>query len=295
MDEFKFFIIPRGRTGGTLLATMLNAHPRVSMGYEIYPDLLQRTDGAAYTPAELIDRLEASRSDDNESWVKALSRDGFRTFAARARRSGIEPQLLLDALSAFAAEGRTLERLDQKLDLIDNLLRRQGEQAGKPYLGSKMRVEPEVLFARHPSAVYLMMLRDGRDVLDSRMKVGNFRTSPADCAREWRDDLLGFEAFLASSGARGCLVAYEQLVSDPESVLRPIMALAELEFDPLMVDFVKAEQSLFDNAHGHLSARQLSAGLSDASVGRWRDGLDAEQLRAFTEVAGDTLLHYGYK
>ena len=251
--------------------------------------------GISFSPEELMRRLEVARNSNNEVWAKGLASDGFRVFTARARRSGIEPMLLLRALSEFSEQGRKLVTLDERLDLIDFLLQCQAEEIGKPYLGSKMRVAPQALFARHSSAVYLMMLRDGRDVLDSRMKVGNFNTSPADCAREWRDDLLGFENFLVTSGAKGCLVPYEKLVDCPEAVLAPIMELANLEFDPLMADFANARQALFKNAHGHLSAKQLSGGLSDVSVGRWREGLDAEQLRAFTEVAGDTLLRYGYE
>ncbi|HIB01017.1 MAG TPA: hypothetical protein EYO31_03795, partial [Phycisphaerales bacterium] len=150
MADFKFFIIPRSRTGGTLLATMLNAHPEVSMGYEIYPDLLIGADGNPFLSTELIQRLDNSRTADNEQWVKSLEIDNFRTFASRARRSGLEPQTLIDILIQFDSEGNSLELISGRMDFIEALLNRQAYEVNKPFVGGKMRVDPEILFARHP-------------------------------------------------------------------------------------------------------------------------------------------------
>jgi hypothetical protein len=84
MPEIKIFIIPRGRTGGTLLATMLNAHRQISMGYELYPDKLSDERGAPYAIEDLIQRLRASAADEPEQWLNRLERSNFRTFCARA-------------------------------------------------------------------------------------------------------------------------------------------------------------------------------------------------------------------
>ncbi|MDB4470715.1 sulfotransferase [Deltaproteobacteria bacterium] len=294
MADFKFFIIPRARTGGTLLATMLNAHPEISMCYEIYPDLLLDSGGSAFVPKELLRRLKIARRADFESWVKALGRDNFRVFAARARRSGIEPPALLLALKDFVKGKRSLDMLDDRLDLIDLLLHGQAKHVGKGYVGGKMRTEPNVLYRRHPQAVFLMTLRDGRDVLDSRLKVGSFKATPADCAHEWCDALETFEGFLRDTGAKGCLVRYEDMVAAPEKLLTPVMALAGLSFDPLMVNFTQVAQPLFKNAHGHLSAKQLSGGLNSSSIGRWRNGLSSQQVDEFMAIAGDEMRRYGY-
>jgi hypothetical protein len=294
MANFKFFIIPRARTGGTLLATMLNAHPRVTMGYEIYPHLLLDSSDTPFLPSILIQRLTAAKTTQNEQWVKSLENDNFRVFASRARRSGLEPQILIDVIAKFEKEGQNLESLGGRLDLIDALLERQAIDANKPFVGGKMRVEPEMLFVRHPEAVYLMMLRDGRDVLDSRLKVGDFKATPESCAREWSEDIIGFEDFLKKTGARGCLVPYEKLVNNPEKVLFSIMEMAGLEFHPQMVDFTNANQPLFNSSHGHLSANQLSEGLSAASIGRWKNGLSSKQLKEFMSVASGLMIRFGY-
>lgn len=139
-----------------------------------------------------------------------------------------------------------------------------------------------------------MMLRDGRDVLASRLNVGNFRQSPTDVAREWTEALGDFEQFLRQTDATGQLVRYEALVSDPQASLAPIVGLLGLEFDPRMVAFEQQDQPLFRNPHGQLSARQLQAGLSDASIGRWTGELSRAQLDEFMAIAGPTLARFGY-
>jgi hypothetical protein len=294
MPKIMFFIIPRGRTGGTLLATMLNAHPQISMGYEMYPHLLLCSNRHPYCLKELVTRLNKSQKNDNELWVKSLEQDNFRVFASRARRSGIEPKILLEALRNCIKGGGSLTSLDGRLDFIDILLELQASNCGKQFVGSKMRVDPEDLHRRHPKAIYLMMVRDGRDVLDSRLKVGKFNTSPNRCAQEWCADLLGFEEFLKQTGANGCFVSYEKLVANPKEILTSIMGMASLPFDPIMVDFTDTKQPLFTNSHGHLSSEQLSKGLNDSSVGRWRNGLTKEEVDSFMEIAEKTMFRFGY-
>ncbi len=294
MAKIKIFIIPRSRTGGTLLATMLNAHPKISMGYEIFPSLLFSADNQSYTPRELVGRLDAAQNANFELWVKNLERDSFRVFALRARRSGIEPPDILNELTKLIDTQRTLGSLDDKLDFIDSILQKQAIKASKPIVGAKMRVDPEILYDRHPDAIFLMMLRDGRDVLDSRLNVGNFNTSPAATAQEWQNDLASFEKFLTKRNAKGCLVPYEELVCTPEKILAPIVEQAGIRFTEQMINFHQEKQLLFTNAHGHLSAKQLIRGLNTSSIGRWREGLSTDQVSTFTGIAGDTLSRYGY-
>jgi Sulfotransferase family len=294
MPKIRIFIIPRGRTGGSLLATMLNAHRRISMGYELYPDKLSDERGEPYTIEDLIRRLDDAEARDPKRGLSGLKRDNFRIFCARARRSDIQPMALLALLRSFRAAGRTLASLDDQLDLIDSMLIYQANAAGKPIVGSKMRVEPQTLHRRHPHACFLMMLRDGRDVLASRLHVGNFRQSPTQVAREWSEALADFERFLQQSGAIGQLVRYEALVSKPTTSLMQIVGLVGLEFDPNMVEFEKQDQALFRHPHGQLSAHQLESGLSDASIGRWMRDLTSAQLDEFLQIAGPTLKRFGY-
>ncbi len=75
------------RSGGTLMVTILDAHPDVAMSYELYPELLKTADPSPAFLERLIERLEAG---DKLKTVGHL--DGgkdFYSFVARLPRGGI--------------------------------------------------------------------------------------------------------------------------------------------------------------------------------------------------------------
>jgi len=292
--EYKFIILPRPRTGGTLLATMLNSHHQISMGYELFPKLLEDDDGNAYGISNLIAQLDKTQVKDNEGWLKSLPKGNFRTFVARARRSGIEPDNILVALKNGHNQYQDFTSFHNRILFIESLLREQAKKKGAKFFGSKLRSDPFKIFNYFPKAIYLMMLRDGRDILDSRMDVGNFETEPRAFAKEWSEDLEKFSSFLRISKALGCLVRYEELVNEPRKVLKSIMDMAELDLDERMINFTEVDQPLFRNSHGHLSAKQLQLGLQPTSIGRWRRGLSKSVVEQFEQEAHVTLRDYGY-
>ena len=294
MDTIKIFIVPRGRTGGTLFATMLDAHPGLKMGYEIYPDRLCDKSEVGYKLSFVISMLEESRQGDSLAWMKAMPRENFRIFCARARRSGLEPECILEELLRFKKIGGNFGNMEGRLNFIDRLLDVQRLQAGKSFSGSKMRVDPFVLHKRHPDTAYYMMLRDGRDVLDSRLKVGNFQTSAEECARDWLKSLEEFEHFLDQSGVRGCLVRYEELVYKPEETLREVLSHSSLDFHQDMIAYLEKYPALFNAPHGHLSVKRIAEGLNDRTIGRWKKGLNSKDLDTFMSIAGRAMKRYGY-
>jgi len=293
-DHIKAFIIPRGRTGGTLFATMINAHPLMTFGYEIYPDKLEADGRDSFKVQTAIDLMEDSQDENPEIWINQLSPGNFRTFCARARRSGLDMPILLEELKKFCKAGKNFDDIHGRLDFIDSLIETQRLKNGKQYAGSKMRVDPYLLFERHPNTSFYMMLRDGRDVLDSRLNVGNFKTNAEECARDWMTSLVDFEKFLKDTGARGCLVKYEELVYEPEKTLTSALSHADLEYHPNMLNYLKSNPTLLNTPHGHLSATQIAEGLNDRSVSRWKNGLSKHDLEIFLNIAGSVLVRYGY-
>jgi len=295
MPDVKIFINARPRTGGTLLATMLHAHPSISMGYEMYPQLLEDASGKAYELSYLVQCLSTAENDDPQKWVRGMPQNSFKTFVARARRSGLEPETVLTVLRAAQSEGILFDELDGRLDFIDQLLFQQRQLHGKAIVGSKMRADLCTLLRRHPEATFLMMLRDGRDVLSSLKSKGSFNATVENCAHEWVNSLAEFQSFIDTEGVHGMIVKYEDLVAYPERELQSVLTLMDLEFDRTMLNFHLEYQPLFENAHGHLSAQQLTIGLSNESIGKWRKGaLSDSEVKKFTMIAGECLEKYGY-
>lgn len=289
------FIIPKGRTGGTLFCTLLDAHPDLKMGYEIYPDRLCHDDGTGLNVDTQIRLLKKTKHRDPVKWINALPRNNFRVFCARARRSGIEPARLLEELKLFNRTHNNIESIDDRLDFIDRLLNRQRIDSNCTYSGSKMLADPYLLHRRHPAATFYMMVRDGRDVLDSRLKVGNFKTNAKACALDWVESIENFKQFLKKTDAKGCFVPYEELVYKPQETLETILAASPINFHADMIDYLKKNPALLNAPQGHLSAKQIAKGINDQSINRWQQGLTQNDLMTFTEIAENTLKEFGYE
>jgi hypothetical protein len=290
------FLTPMGRTGGTLLVTMLDAHPDLAMSYEIYEDRLLDEQGRPLSPRWIIDGFERARdaAADPASWIKAVEGTNIQVFFYRARRAGLEVDVILEEIRALAEAGGTLETLDGRLDLIERLMDRKMRQVGKRAWGGKAKVDPRALHRRHPDASFLAMVRDGRDVLASMMHTGDFDTEPEKVAADWVRHLEDFRAFCAEQGVRGLLVSYERLVREPEPVLREVCSFIGVPYAAEMLAYHERDMPLFRNPHGHLSYRQIARGLNAESIGRWRRDLTESQVESFARVAGPLLQDLGY-
>src|SRR5262245_49032105 len=92
------FIRGFSRSGGTLVVTILDAHPLISMSYELYPHLLLLEDDGVVSPAALTQLLKAKRA-------KAIKDKNIKTFATRCERSGVMLETLSELVQIHAAAG----------------------------------------------------------------------------------------------------------------------------------------------------------------------------------------------
>ncbi len=292
MSQIGCFIIPRPRTGGTLLASMLNAHSQISFCYEIFPELLVDNQGVPFVADDLIARLDALSDLAPETVIKELKRDNFRVFAARARRSGLEPADLRMVLSGF--KGITFSTDNVRLSFVEALMRFQGNKDATPIVGAKMKAASDLLISRHPEATFLMVVRDGRDVFASRRTKGNFSKTPQETAKDWIEGLEHFRTSYLNHAAKAHFVKYENLVANPKEELSKVTDLMGLDFENEMIRFEQSQQKIFLSAHGHLSAEQLKAGLNNDSVGKWSAILSSEDVAQFEETGRSQLEDFGY-
>lgn len=289
------FVVATARTGGTLLTTMLDAHPLLGMSYEIYQDLLIAQDGDPLSVTSALTLLDHARCDDQVKWLRGITDRNLRAFAARARRGGLAVEDVRAALAEHGRRGRTLDEVEDRLDLIDDLMLATMHVKDAQRWGGKIaRVDLALVHRRHPDAVFLATLRDGRDVLASRQRVGRFDGTPETVATEWKRAVTRFRDLIASAGARGAEIRYERLVSSPAQVLSELTSLIGIAYHRQMLDFATLDLSLYAAPHGHLSGQQIKEGLTRSSVGRWRSELSDEEITRFEATAGDMLERSGY-
>jgi hypothetical protein len=286
------FVVGVGRSGTTLLRLMLDAHPEMAVPPETH-----------FLPA-LIDSFKALRVTPERALaaIETAPQSGLP-------ESGVEPEALLERL-------RAIRRLNAP-DSIRAFYGLYAERAGKPRWGDKT---PRYVTALAkigravPEARFVHMIRDGRDVaLSTSRRMVELRGSrpvPADrMAKRWRHRILSARR-VASVADRYLEIRYEDLVLDTEPTLRRVCQFAELDFEPVMLDYYeRAPERLQEmnrerqrggrrtlSGEERMKAHEMTAKPPQPErVEVWRDEMDPAYRREFERFAGDLLGELGYE
>lgn len=259
------------RSGTTLLRVVLDRSPGIALPDEsFFVPLLARRHGRRVRAGAFLDDLR--RIPTIEAWGLAAE--------------DVAPRLR-DGMSVGSA--------------IAAIFETYADRAAKPRWGDKtpMYMRHLTLLERlFPTAQYVHLIRDGRDAATSflQMPEGTFtRTwahpeTPPRFACLWRTEVTDARALGRRVGPDRYLeVRYEDLVAEPERVLRSICEFAQLPFEPRMLDYAEAID-VSDKPH---QQRLLQA--PTARVRDWRTEMPEEDARAFERIAGDLLAELGYE
>jgi len=263
-----FFVVGAQRSGTTLLRLMLDRHPRLAVPHESHfiPELARAADAPASAEAFLSALEQSVRF---QEWQVPLDE-------VRARL----PDGPLDWRGAF-----------------DAAFRAYAAREGKARWGDKTPGyvrHVELLRCIFPDLQLIHLVRDGRDVALSLLDVSWYGGRLADAARLWAADVESGRAAAAALTDDAYLeVRYEDLVADPEAVLRRVCRFLGEAFAPRMLGF---HETAGQKIPGHRQAwhARTTAPMTDESVGRWRTALSGRDRALFQRVAGAGLGELGY-
>lgn len=286
-----FFIIGSPRSGTTLLRLMLTTHDAIVVPPECGFMLWLEPEFGRWTAAELADPHNRDRL-------------AARIVAARKFETwGLSHGQVLDAIADAASGGYA--------GACEAVYRLWGARQGKSAAiwGDKNNhylSHVDALKALYPSARFLHIVRDGRDVACSYREVMALRTaSPyrpelpveiGQIAVRWSGDVRVIRAQLGRLALGDALeIRYEDLVLDPEGGLERICRWFGVSFDPGMLRFHEAnrQRGLEPAATIDWKARTLDP-VNTATVGRHLSVLSDEERREFESTAGAELAAYGY-
>ncbi len=160
-----------------------------------------------------------------------------------------------------------------------------------------------------PEARFVHLIRDGRDVALSLVAVHFGPQSIREAAQKWDAEIRKARRQGAKVGHYS-EVRYEDLVADPEPVLREICGATDLSWDDAMLDYqARAGERIaeivrdFDRAEGPTVTAQararhqanVSRPLQTDRAARWRTEMSATDLATFEEEAGELLDELGYE
>ena len=299
LNEPPFFIVGMGRSGTTLLRSLLGAHSRIAVTPETH--FMTRADNWG---AQNRDAPE----DFDDFWRNLITWSRFREM-------GIDPD---DVLARIDASGKRDFR-----NIFTAMLAAYGETIGKPRVGEKTPghyVYLDRIFAWFPQARIIAIRRDPRDVVASHVNapwitdqmarkelrapvIRRLRTfHVAERARVWCE-ANGEILPEAESDPRILIVVYEKLVSHPEREMRRICdflgepfeasAASERRDDPLVptTDKIRSQWSEWNEMHDD----RASAPVSTGSVGRWRERLSPEEASLVETICGPVMTRQGYR
>jgi len=152
----------------------------------------------------------------------------------------------------------------------------------------------EQLLEIWPSARIVVLVRDGRDVALSIIRVPFGANNVWAAARSWGSGVRIGSAAERLHAQQVASVRYEDLVADPRHHVRRLCEFLSLTYDDEMLaieqsdpaKIVKDEAGWFTN---------ISEGINTGPVGKWRGEMTARDQRVFAAVAGRELADLGYE
>jgi len=149
------------------------------------------------------------------------------------------------------------------------------------------------LLEMFPAAKAVHMVRDGRAVSASVMPLDWGPNTIMQSAHDWSQKVLcGITAELALGRERILQVRYEELVREPEKVLREICGWLNIDYDPVMLcsdGFLKPRYYDY-KAHSLIGKKP-----EERRASAWEEKLSPRQIELFERLTGDLLLNFGYE
>jgi hypothetical protein len=262
------FIVGCGRSGTSLLGSMMNAHPEVAITYE----------------AEFIRRLALRRH--RYELAGSFDADAFQAELVGSRSF---PALDMSETEVHAV--LTPTPLDYA-EAIRRLLAAYAHRRGKSFSGDKtpdgvltMRLIADLF----PEVRFLHIIRDGRAVALSLLQTEWGAKTIEDAAYYWRSRVrAGRRAGRAIGPDRYREVRYEDLVSQPDNTLSQLCRFLGLEFDTAMLRYYEhPETQQLSGLHPNLQG-------PPRPIRDWQQEMSRHEILFFEAIGGRLLEQLGY-
>lgn len=146
-----------------------------------------------------------------------------------------------------------------------------------------------------PDSQFVHLIRDGRDVVASHLQRWGYRSAMLCASRTWREHVSVAREFGRTLPATRYLeLRYEDLVRNPEPVLRELVAFLGEPWSDQVLRYEEAEHDFADE-QGHLrTARQTTAAVVSSRVGKGRKTLDPLLRAVLWRRSGGLMRELGY-
>ncbi len=270
------FVLGCHRSGTNLLYdTLLSAG-----GFAIYRGYLPVYEKLIPKFGSFADQKSRARA--VETWLRS---EGFR-------RSGLDADQIREQLMTKCSTGGDFIRL-----IMDGVARSQGATRWAAY-NPDSALHMARIKADIPEALFIHIVRDGRDIALSLSKMGGFQPLPWDrgsrdllaTAQYWKWMVLTAKANGARMPGEYLEIHYEELVNNPRPTL---VSIGQFLDHPLDYDRIHAAKlgRLSETNSSFREERQTAVA---SPVNRWRQRLTSKEVAALEACVGDCLEATGY-
>lgn len=273
-DQRACFIAGQAKSGTTLIAALLDNHPEVLV-------LPQET---AYFPTVLKKYGHADRRTQFDYLTKkSFSRVLF----------GGEPKWREHKYKNFPQEKflETFERVafnppNAQRDLLALMAEAYATTIGGPLDRIKRWIEKtpanrnhvDEIFARFPHTKFLITLRDPRAILATQIALEKTRQTKRFSVyyviAHWRD-VAKLARRVRAGDVPGLFVQFEQLVSEPASIMKNVCEYLEIQFDP---QTVLTPTKIGEPWGGNSAAQIAFSKVSAEPASRWENELSEDEV-----------------
>ncbi len=263
--EIDFFVVGCGRSGTSLLHSMLQRHPRVCIppASHFIPPLLRMDQ----LPLRSGTRVSLAR--------RFLSRNPrFRSFGCDLPDAASIPELLTSIYRSYAQANEATVVGDKSPDYVTAI---------------------PLLHAAAPRAKFVHLVRDPRAVAASLIRLPDWGPNdPSAAALYWSKRVRpGREAGAALSSCTYLELSYEELVTEPHQVLERLCIFLNIAFDSSMLSYFQEGHVLQSRHLGDGHHRRLSEPPSLKET--WRDDLTDEAVAVIEALCRSDMAELGYE
>lgn len=268
MTESPFFIIGCGRSGTTLLRTMLNNHPDVAVPTEslfIIDYLLPNP----LVPISTFRKLIVKEYELSEWGIKVHLKD-------------------IDGCSSVK-------------DLIDKIHNLYMEKKGKRFWGQKtprfIRYS-KILKETYPGAKFVHIIRDPRAVASSLIRSNVHESNVYFAALRWFNDVNAGLKLKGLYPDDVLDIRFEDLILHPNRIFKKLCRFLAINFYPGMIEFCpekKKEKSL-EYSQFYSKITEKIGQLPDSQrIEAWRSHLSPRQISVVESICWKTMKSLNYK
>jgi hypothetical protein len=266
------FVVGAGRSGTALLQALIGSHPRIAAPPEMH--FFRRIAMLSDYWGDLDDDANLRRVVEATIGVPQLSACGFD----------------LERVLARAAEGpRTYA------GVLDAVMTDFTVREGKQRWSEKTPLEPaHVIWTHFPTAQLVHIVRDPFDTIASNLKKTGVWNDPTMAAVYWRRFTVATIAAGAQRGAASYFrIRFEDLVRDPEPVMRLVCTFIEEDYDPGMVSDRERRRGTIRTGNNPINKRVLDD-IDPNLIGASARNLTPSARKRIAAAVGNLLPALGY-